>query len=799
VYLWSAYYDGRSGKPVLRFYSGKELTEFPVDMLSFFYTNAPEDEIKDEAVVCTQRVERLNLLYMRTVSLTKVCTKSPTDVPRLREALEAKGYITYESNVRIHRNAVIDLRLVPFVKTRIEFGKFKQSWSDPLEAIEAAIPVPSYVAFDIEVLPKSEFEFPDPKAAERPVILISASAKDSSVLFVNCEHVDCSQLPRKVSGFEVKEYESEAEMLADFFNFLKRYSLAVTFNGDGFDVPYLCNRAKAFSLRCPFKPLFSYQSPLSGEDVTAYDGDSFMHLDLFPFFANQSVKASTFSNAYSHPSLNEVASALLGEGKSTEEPVYSMWRSKKHYELAVYSATDAELTKRLFEYADYTPWKVLVILSRISKLPPFETARTTIQSWITNLLLWMHRERNAVMPSRKEIELHKEKVELKSASKTGKKYAGAVVFDLERRGTYWNVAVVDFASLYPTIIIKHNISYETVNPLFECEEKEVSPARHTICKSVKGIFSEMVQTLRDLRVHKYKKLAKDPKVAPEARKLYDAVQMSLKVFINASYGVSGSSSFQLYTPTAAETVTAYGRHYITEAKELAESLGLKVIYGDTDSLFLLVPKGKEGLVEELIRLVEERFGMEIELDKWFVWVGFHAKKNYVGLTKDGKLVVKGMMGIKRSVPPYIRKVFGEALEKLKDAKDEESLSRARQEIVRLYSKARREIASAKVPPEELALSAALSKDPSEYERASPAVEAAKKAEKWFKVKFKRGDVVRYVKGKSGYLPVVLGKSLPRHKVDYVYYVKRLDSVFEQLFGALEIAGSGLYRFLRVAR
>lgn len=108
-------------------------------------------------------------------------------------------------------------------------------------------------------------------------------------------------------------------------------------------------------------------------------------------------------------------------------------------------------------------------------------------------------------------------------------------------GIFFNVYVLDFASLYPSIISKWNLSYETVN-CGENSERPIPELPHTVCKNRPGLTSTLVGVLRDLRVHVYKKLAKKAPTLAE-RQLYDVVQSAMKVFINASYGVFGAETF----------------------------------------------------------------------------------------------------------------------------------------------------------------------------------------------------------------------------------------------------------------
>ena len=94
-----------------------------------------------------------------------------------------------------------------------------------------------------------------------------------------------------------------------------------------------------------------------------------------------------------------------------------------------------------------------------------------------------------------------------------------------------------------------------------------------ICNKTEGIFPKKLRLFKDERIRQ-KQLGNKVK------------QLALKILINGGYGVFGSRFFKYYDPRVAELITAYGRYTLTKMQEIAEEMGLNVIYGDTDSLFI---------------------------------------------------------------------------------------------------------------------------------------------------------------------------------------------------------------------
>ena len=146
---------------------------------------------------------------------------------------------------------------------------------------------------------------------------------------------------------------------------------------------------------------------------------------------------------------------------------------------------------------------------------------------------------------------------------------------------------MDFASLYPSIIKVRNISYETVRcPHEECKKNTIPETNHWVCSKKNGLTSLLIGSLRDLRVNYYKHLSKNQSLSEEQRQQYTVVSQALKVILNASYGVMGAEIFPLYYLPAAEATTAIGRHTILETIKKCQEIGIEVLYGDTDSLFV---------------------------------------------------------------------------------------------------------------------------------------------------------------------------------------------------------------------
>jgi DNA polymerase I len=366
----------------------------------------------------------------------------------------------------------------------------------------------------------------------------------------------------------------------------------------------------------------------------------------------------------------------------------------------------------------------------------------------------------------------------------GKKYKGAIVVD-PVPGVHFNVAVMDFASLYPSIIKVYNLGYQTlICNHEECKTNKVPETTHWICTKNKALESLLIGSLRDLRVNWYKTKSKDKTLSEDLRSWYSVIPSALKVVLNASYGVFGSPAFSLYCPPVAEATAAIGRHVITQTIEKARSLGITVLYGDTDSVFLKNPSSNQ--IKILAEWSKKNMGMELEVEKFYRYAVFSSrKKNYLGILKDGGVDVKGMTGKKRHIPPYIKKAFYELEERLKQVQSPTEFEQAKKEIKKIIRDRYLQLKQRRwgQSPNELAFHVVLGKSPEDYTKTTPQHVRAAMMLKKIGYEIKAGDLISFVKvlKEPHVKPVQIASN---SEIDVDKYVAYLQSTFDQILDAL---------------
>jgi DNA polymerase I len=135
--------------------------------------------------------------------------------------------------------------------------------------------------------------------------------------------------------------------------------------------------------------------------------------------------------------------------------------------------------------------------------------------------------------------------------------------------------------------------------------------------------------------------SKDKALPAELRSWYSITQGALKVILNASYGVFGADSFDLYCPPVAEATAAIGRHSIMQILGRAESVGIQVLYGDTDSLFLKNPTKEQ--VEDLAHWTEHELKMSIDVDKVYRYAVFSSRRILLTSRKPKRTLLKSFV------------------------------------------------------------------------------------------------------------------------------------------------------------
>ena len=811
--LVSATYDNNSKSVVLKFYEPESqkliLWKDQTGHKPYCYSRLSPDELdflqERDDVIEIKSVKRHDLIKDKEIEMSKITAMDPLAIGGTsgdRNVIE-----TWESDIKYYENYLYDRQLIvgkyyEIIKGEVkqhdleisdevkialksllwdkvdsesmvdgeEFKKYISEWA---ELLNQPIPKIKRLSVDIEV--EAEIgRIPDPKIAEKKITAIGLKGSDGfdQIFVLKTEGTEQgnNELDSKIK-VTFYELDKEKEMIQDAFKIIKEFPFVLTYNGDEFDLPYLYNRADRLGVKNSENPFYMMR-----DSATLRHG---VHIDLYITLSNRSFQIYAFSQKYTSFSLNAVSKALLGKEKID----YGLeFDELTLYQTANYCYNDALLTYELTSFNNDLLMNLLVIIARIGRMPVDDIARMGVSQWIRSLLYYEHRKDNYLIPKRAELEQKSEGV-MSDAVIKDKKYRGGLVVE-PKEGIHFDVVVMDFASLYPSIIKVRNLSYETVRcPHEECKKNTIPGTNHWSCTKKNGITSLIIGSLRDLRVNYYKSLSKKETITEQQRQQYTVVSQALKVILNASYGVMGAEIFPLYFLPAAESTTAIGRFTILETIKKCEGTGIEVLYGDTDSLFIKNPTAEQ--INAVIEQAKKDHGVDLEIDKTYRYcVLSNRKKNYLGVTKEGKVDVKGLTGKKSHTPGFIKNLFYELIEVLSKVQTMEDFTNAKKEISNKIATCGKKVETKEIPLEELTFNVMLSKAPSEYVKTIPQhIRAAKQLESIREIK--KGDRISFIKilNKPGVKPVELAK---KEEIDVKKYMEFLESTLEQITSSMDL-------------
>ena len=361
-------------------------------------------------------------------------------------------------------------------------------------------------------------------------------------------------------------------------------------------------------------------------------------------------------------------------------------------------------------------------VARVCRMPLHKASRASIGRCMSSLQFYHATIRDVLIPWRPNVVEH-----LKSTWELLIADRGGTILEPEI-GVHEQVAEFDFASLYPNIMSKKNLSGETV--LCECcpnSDLRVPELDYHICKNRTGIVPLSLEILLVKRA-RYKQLMKSATTPPDQKAIFDARQNSLKWILVTSFGYLGYSNSKFGRIDAHIATCAFDRQVFMQAVRVAERLGYIVLHGIVDSLWVKKPVGGTTEAADYMALkdaIEKETGFAISFEGEYKWVAFvHSKDNeqvpvpnrYFGVfAGDGnKLKIRGIGQRRHDTPAFFSRCEGEVLKIMaagNTAAEVRGLMPAVKETFHRYARLLRE---RKAPLTELVFTKRLSKEADEY-------------------------------------------------------------------------------------
>jgi len=382
-----------------------------------------------------------------------------------------------------------------------------------------------------------------------------------------------------------------------------------------------------------------------------------------------------------------------------------------------FTVTEAELDG-LFEMA------------RLTQIPAQRQGRASIGTSMSSLQLSWAYQNNILIPSKK-----REPEEFKSAATLLLADRGGLIFN-PPLGFHEDVAELDFVSMYPTIMVEKNVSPETVNCRC-CKNTKVPELEYTICEKREGIIPATLRTVVKKRAY-YKLMKKQYKGKDEALfRRYDGRQSALKWMLVSCFGYLGYKNARFGKIEAHESVNAFSRDAILEAKEIAEANGFEMLHAIIDCMWLKKKGATEEDYQSLCRTIAERVGIDISLEGIYQWILFPASKQdpeiatanrYVGWYQTGEMKMRGIESRRHDTPKFIKTMQAAMLEKMGRAKRVEELRTMLPDLLETVRESISLLRSGKANPMELVLRRHITKEAEEYTNNSVSAVVSKLVE-----------------------------------------------------------------------
>ncbi|MFP4403926.1 MAG: DNA polymerase II [Candidatus Woesearchaeota archaeon] len=707
----------------------------------YFYIK--EDDLTKALELFKVEYEKTNLKDFNENSVVKIFAKKPTDISELRKLYENNSIVSYESDIKFIQRYLIDKDIMAYVEIKGDYtkGEFVDRFYEFPEITSSSnqnINLKT-IAFDIET---DKFV--------KNIYSISLYSDGISEVHI----ITDKKLKNCVS------YKNEKELLIGFNKRIKELDpdIILGWNVIDFDLNVLNKRMK--ELEIPFN-ISRTKKETNLKIFNNFLRDSYVDIEGRVVFDGISLLKQAFIS-FQDFKLDTVALKVLGENKlELQDDFWDNFTTiiKENPKLvADYNLKDSKLTydivkkKKLIE---------LVIKKSLITGMHIDKVKGSVAS-LDSLYIRRAKKRNYVCPN----SLYADREE---------RIKGAFVMD-PKPGIYDYVGVLDFKSLYPSVIRTFNI-----DPLSHNEKGNIVAPNNTRFINQEGILPQIIEELwkeRDI-----------------AKKEKDIVKSNaIKIIMNSFYGVLANPNCRFYNLDMANAITAFARKIIKTTAKLITEKNYNVLYGDTDSVFVelkannLEDAEKKGIkisndINNYFKVeIKKKYNrdsvLELESEKIFKVLLLPkirgseggAKKRYAGLlVKDNKEEIKitGMEFVRKDWTE-ISKIF-----------QMELLNRVfhKKEISGYVKKMVDDIKSGKYD-DLLVYRKSITKNLDEYTKTTPPhVKAARKLPKL------KSNIIKYYITINGPEPVELKKS----NIDYDHYIeKQIKPIAETILNLYDL-------------
>ncbi|MDD4877425.1 MAG: DNA polymerase II [Candidatus Nanoarchaeia archaeon] len=693
----------------------------------YFYIK--EADLKRAREVEELEIEKTGLKTFNGDKVVRIFTQKPSDVPEYRQMLESNGIVCYEADIRFAQRFLIDndIKGCVDIDGEQEYQDNLLVFKNPSFKPASFFPKLKVLSLDIET-----------RQDAGEVYAISLAADSFENTFINTK--------KKIKNAVC--CKSEEEVLEKFIDAVREFDpdIITGWNLIDFDLKVLQDRMREYGMelalgrgnaRCKLRIEKDFMKESKA------DAEGRLIIDAMQLLKGAFIRLEDYR-------LETAARTFTGEGKlvkftSKGNEIDEMF-VKNPQLLADYNLQDARLVIKIIEKSN-----ALSLAIERSLLTGMQIDRVSASiASLDSLYIREARKRGLVCPSMSYAE--KETM-----------VKGAFVME-PKPGIYENVAVLDFKSLYPSIITTFNIDPSSFSE--KCAKGMVKSPNGACFKNEDGILPSIIHKLWASR--------------EEARKRKDELaRYAIKILMNSFYGAMASPNSRFFNMAIANAITSFAREIIQNTAVEIRKRGYEVLYSDTDSCFVVTKAKNREEAEEIGRklaiqinefyksYVKKQFKrdsfLDMQFDKCFLKflmpklrkteVG--AKKRYAGLViKEGKekIDITGLEFVRGDWTELAKKFQYELLDRLFHDKQllpfiadfVQKLEKGEFDSRLVYRKTAR-------------------KNIDEYTKTTPPhIKAARKLPKV------ESNIIEYVMTEDGPEPM----GFVSHKIDYEHYLKK---------------------------
>jgi len=687
-----------------------------IDKISKLNIKDGDDEI---SVLSVHKINK-KILGIDKELIKIVCNKN-SDIHKIRNEIKYAVLNTYEFDIPYTRRYLVDKQITPLTELSLVCDELGSE--DDL--------IPRYKL--------NEIEFSSNKVDGNLVNTLKILAIDIETYYSDGGIDDFTEPILMISFYSnnfkkvitwkeidgAENLENEKIMLERFCEIIKEINpdFITGYFSDSFDFPYIKKRADMLgvSLKLGDGPL-----EIKNDSVRI---KGIVHIDILKFI-RRTMSSTLETQTYS---LNDVAKEVLGE-KKLEVNLSNLsvaWDEDNKSDLkrfVEYNLKDSKLTYELFMKI----FPNLGAMVNLTSLIPFDVNKGGFSQFVEWYIIYNTKKYNEIILSKPNYHEQESRREFR--------IQGAYVAE-PRPGIYKDIIVLDFTSLYPSVITTHNISLDSLRR----EPKSslnINPENDNLWFSKKeGYITKILSELILMR-KKYKKELKNS----EGDLLLAAKVGMLKILANSFYGYLAFYGARWYCLECASSTTAFCRYYIKKVISETKDKGFDVIYSDTDSVFLtLGSKTKDSAFDFLDETNKNLPGiMELDYEGYYPQGLFvlsksgvgGAKKRYSLLKEDGTMKIVGFELVRRNTSPIVKEVQKEVLNLiLKENSPDKALKYVKNILDKIKSK--------QISNDEMIITTKISKPLDQYSAVGPHVVVARSMEAKGN-KIKPGSIVKYI-------------------------------------------------------